>query len=135
MAFSGRNSKSLLLSNMQGIIKYNEKIWEEISQEAKDLMKSMLAPKPEDRPSAHQALTSKWFQMKLKSDSDATLKKGPSFQKPCLERDGLDSILLRRESSLFVSFDSYDSYDSQEVEINQSPMKNVNKINGYFLKF
>ena len=98
-------------------------------------MKSMLAPKPEDRPSAHQALTSKWFQMKLKSDSDATLKKGPSFQKPCLERDGLDSILLRRESSLFVSFDSYDSYDSQEVEINQSPMKNVNKINGYFLKF
>lgn len=56
-----------------GIYSFPNQKWSIISAEAKDLIEKLLALDPEQRPSASQALSHKWFEDKAKTI--ATIKR------------------------------------------------------------
>lgn len=59
--FNGKNDKEILEKVKAGDFKFKASIWKSISQEAKDLIISMLDFNLEKRPSADIALTHDWF--------------------------------------------------------------------------
>ena len=91
--------------NLRGEIQYDEEIWRGVSQEAKDALNLMLSKDPENRPTAKEALQLKWLQLKFNS---LTIIPSSVINnlKPCDTRSDIDKVLLRTESSLFLSFDS-----------------------------
>ena len=100
---------------MTGEIQYDEEIWKGVSQEAKDALNLMLAKYPKNRPTAKEALQLKWFQLKF--DSLTTIPSPKiNYLKPCDTRSDIDKVLLRTESSLFLSFDSNQFHPNDEED-------------------
>jgi serine/threonine protein kinase len=62
--FQGKNLNDIITKNKEANIIFNNKQWNEISEEGQDLCKKMLAKKPEERISAKDALSHAWFSLK-----------------------------------------------------------------------
>ena len=61
--FHGKNVQEILSNNKKGIIDYTESCWESVSSEAKDLVVKMVAIDPNERCTATEALSHKWFSL------------------------------------------------------------------------
>jgi len=59
--FYSDNDAELFESIMQAKYQFHSPYWDHISEEAKNLIKSLLVPNPEKRLTAEQALASPWF--------------------------------------------------------------------------
>jgi calcium-dependent protein kinase len=61
--FYGKNEKEIFSKILSGNYSFRNKIWNKISEEAKDLVKKLLEINPEKRLSAKDALNEKWFKV------------------------------------------------------------------------
>ena len=59
--FEGRTPKEVVAKVLRGDYTFEESVWKDISDEAKDFIKSMLAVEPSERPTAKQALGHEWI--------------------------------------------------------------------------
>jgi len=59
--FAGKSNEEIMKKVKIGIVKYNNPIWNKISNDAKDLLKLMLAYNPSKRITAEEALNSIWI--------------------------------------------------------------------------
>ncbi len=57
---------------MLGRIPFEHSVWQETSEEAKDLIRKLLTTDPEKRYTCHQALAHPWFRLRF-ADSPANL--------------------------------------------------------------
>jgi len=71
--FWGRDSQTIIGKVMRGHYTFKGQCWENISDEAKEFVRSLLKLNPRSRPSAEEALHSPWF--KKSEISHATLMK------------------------------------------------------------
>jgi len=71
--FWGRDSQTIIGKVMRGHYTFKGQCWENISDEAKEFVRSLLKVNPRSRPSAEEALHSPWF--KKSEISHATLMK------------------------------------------------------------
>ena len=60
-AFPGNNLHEILTKNKEGDVLYPPRLWEQISDQAKDLVCKMLDKDPDQRVSATEALNHPWF--------------------------------------------------------------------------
>ena len=72
-AFCGDDDQEILQLVVKGKYDFEGEEWSEISKEAKDLIKKLIA-KPERRLSASEALEHKWLKMMLKEDKKKLTK-------------------------------------------------------------
>lgn len=72
-AFCGDDDQEILQLVVKGKYDFEGEEWSEISKEAKDLIKKLIA-KPERRLSASEALEHKWLKMMLKEDKKKLAK-------------------------------------------------------------
>lgn len=61
--FYGKNEKEIFTKILSGNFSFRHKIWNKISEEAKDLVKKLLEINPGKRLSAKDALNEKWFKV------------------------------------------------------------------------
>ena len=61
--FYGKNEKEIFPKILRGNFSFENKIWNKISEEAKDLVSKLLEINPEKRLSAKEALNEKWFKV------------------------------------------------------------------------
>ena len=61
--FYGKNEKEIFSKILSGNFSFRHKIWNKISEEAKDLVNKLLEINPEKRLSAKEALNEKWFKI------------------------------------------------------------------------
>ena len=54
--FNGANDKEIMTSIARGEVKFNDPIWERVSDDAKDFINYLIRVDPEDRPTAEAAL-------------------------------------------------------------------------------
>ena len=59
--FGGRNEKQIMDNVQNGKFNFNNKVWSNVSQDAKDLINSLLERDVSKRLSAEQALSHKWM--------------------------------------------------------------------------
>ena len=65
--FYGKNEKEIFSKILSGNFSFRHKIWNKISNEAKNLVKRMLEINPDKRLSARDALKDKWFEINKNS--------------------------------------------------------------------
>ena len=92
--FHGKNVQETLSNNKKGIIDYTESCWESVSSEAKDLVVKMVAIDPNERCTATEALSHKWFSLDhtnsaLLSNAQINMKK---YNKDCENRFNVSRI-------------------------------------------
>jgi serine/threonine protein kinase len=61
--FYGRNYHEVLRKNKEGVVKFDDKHWEPLSPQARDLVSKLVAINPAERLTAQQALAHPWFNM------------------------------------------------------------------------
>lgn len=93
--------KEMLYAITQGIYDFNSSSWDEISEEAKDLIRRMMNINPSDRITVDEALQHPWFQVYF-----------PDHNKPRLERE------IQGSTRISSPFDVADEYDEDLFQIN-----------------
>ena len=63
--FYGKNYHETLSKNQRGVILFEDRHWKALRPEAKDLVSKMVAVRPADRLTAHDALAHPWFHSDL----------------------------------------------------------------------
>ena len=71
--FYGDDDQEILQMVQKGKFDFDGEEWDEITKEAKDLIKKMIC-KPEKRLTAQEALEHKWFRKTLKDDNSKKIK-------------------------------------------------------------
>ena len=61
LPFYGNTQEELFDKILTASFSFNNKCWDDISDQAKDLVSKMLTLRPEDRPSAEECLKHPWF--------------------------------------------------------------------------
>lgn len=61
LPFYGNTQEELFDKILTASFSFNNKCWDDVSEQAKDLVSRMLTLKPEDRPSAEECLKHPWF--------------------------------------------------------------------------
>lgn len=79
--FNGPSDKDIFFAIKRGKFTFPEEEWSGISQEAKDMIKSLLQMDPKRRPSAEEALKHPWITSRLKISSNAGASIDPSKAK------------------------------------------------------
>lgn len=75
--FAGASDKEILMNIVRGNLKFEGKCWDTISEEVKNLIRSMLNTKAASRPSAVEVFKNPWIQMQNISEaSNKELMKG-----------------------------------------------------------
>merc|ERR1712000_789859 len=62
--FPGNNNDEIFRSINRGTFDFHQKEWNNVSNEAKNLIKRILKINPKDRPSLEEILEDKWFKIK-----------------------------------------------------------------------
>lgn len=65
--FLGANTNETLVKNKEGTVTFAHPNWADVSAEAKDLVKKMVAKDPLERATAHEALQHSWITSEHKS--------------------------------------------------------------------
>lgn len=73
--FYGDDDQQILEMVQRGKFDFDGEEWDEISKEAKDLIKKLIC-KPEKRLTAQEALDHKWFKKALKGEDKKEIKSG-----------------------------------------------------------
>ena len=61
--FYGTSDEELIEANRNAVLEFPKEEWSIVSKQAIDLVKSMMAVNPDDRPSAEQVLADPWIRM------------------------------------------------------------------------
>ena len=94
--FKGKNHKEIFDKIKTGSYTFNQNEWENVSREAKVLIKKMLTFKVEDRINAESALNDVWIRDNVASD-DAIFTKE--------ENNGLMTNIIGKLKNINVSID------------------------------
>lgn len=95
MPFEGKTPKQLVARVLTGDIQFEAALWEDISEEAKNFIQSLLQVDPSDRVSASDAIKDSWFRSKAVSSSD------PSILEQDLIEQVQDSIVRYADTGEF----------------------------------
>lgn len=66
--FGGRNEKQIMENVKGGQYNFNNAVWNNVSDDAKDFVKKLLTMDPAHRMSAKEALNHKWLMQVIKMD-------------------------------------------------------------------
>ena len=66
--FSGKSNAEIARKITACKVSFGNKVWENISKDAKDLVKKLLSKDPSDRPTAKEAASHAWFKLPALSD-------------------------------------------------------------------
>ena len=66
--FGGRNEKQIMENVKGGQYNFNNAVWNNVSDDAKDFVKKLLTMDPTHRMSAKEALNHKWLMQVIKMD-------------------------------------------------------------------
>jgi serine/threonine protein kinase len=64
--FLGKNYHDTLAKNQRGVVQFDDKDWKNLRPEARDLVSRMVAVRPAERLTAHEALAHAWFHEEAK---------------------------------------------------------------------
>jgi len=79
--FYGKNDQEIYAAIKSGKYEFNLKVWDSVSQEAKNLIKKLLVLDLNKRPTAEQCLKDPWFAFHDDSDQDYRQKISSNFNK------------------------------------------------------
>jgi calcium-dependent protein kinase len=78
--FYGKNEKEIFKKIIEGNFTFRHKIWNKISNEAKNLVLKLLQVKPDKRLSAKEALEDIWFKKNINANSLENNKKSSNYR-------------------------------------------------------
>ena len=90
--FYGENEKELIEANKAAKIDFSGSEWNNVSDEARDLILKMTVSDPRDRPSAKEALEHPWLK-RLTGDNSTRSRSDPTTS------DNKDIVLSRVDAS------------------------------------
>lgn len=121
--FFGQNDQEIIHAVKHQDLAFDDPEWNEISAEAKDLIRKMLNRDEAKRFSASQVLQHKWFKQWYKPENDLTSAEGQAVFKGALDRMNKFTNQCKLQKTVFLWMANVMSRKEETTVLNDIFMK------------
>jgi calcium-dependent protein kinase len=118
--FEGDNDAQVRESVLIGDVTFDDPVWEDISDEAKDFIQHCLTYEEDSRPTAEQALKHAWIKKSLKATSETFLQDYGQSSITCFENmqefDFNASLKLKQAVYTFIASQLLRKEEREEID-------------------